>query len=313
MSVEAANPLHVLDDIEKGRVHYVDKFIMANDKPVGYDTFLYEQGLTGNPKPHGVDFKTFTNQLKEDNKHDERYMEWSRIQNGESSHDDYAFAGFKERDKDIIRSKGYDNPGSKTDAAPNVAAPSTVRSITSAYAQKRGFHEGWNPSRITEDEIESKPPHLRISSATADPDGVEVSGSLRKTEPIIPEVVEHGLDGLLQHGWQVPDMERAEGLRAFRGHIGTDDTGHDHGGPFRAGHKRFGYHAAMHDRSRDADFVQMGEPDHVPADSYGTENYIHDSTPSQHGRLATQEGGFRALTNRGDVGAAIKAELDQIL
>ena len=138
---ETANPLHVLYDIEKGRVAYVDKYVMTNPKPVGFDTLQYEQGFTGRPQPHGVDFTTFQQQTKEDNKQVERYMEWSRIQKGGSSHDDYAFSGFLEHDPVVARSTGFDTPSATTDSRPHVPPPDMVRAFTSAYAQKRGFHE----------------------------------------------------------------------------------------------------------------------------------------------------------------------------
>ena len=307
------NPLHVLDDIEKGRVAYVDRYVMSSQKPVGFDTLAYEQGFTGAPQPHGVDFTTFQRQTKEDNKQDERYMEWSRIQKGESCHEDYAYPGFMRHDPTLVRHTGYDTPGAKTDASAGVPSQDMIRAIHSAYAQKRGFHESYNRTRVIEDEVEHQPPGLRVTKLAAEPDGVEPSGSFRRVEPIIAEVVEHGLDGILQHGWQVPDKERAEGLAAFRKHVGTDDTGFDHGGPFRAGAKRFAYHGTMRDGADDADFVPMGEPDHVPADSYSTANYQHDSTANQKHRLATQEGGFRSLTNRGATGMAIELEGRQFL
>lgn len=308
------NPLHVLDDIEKERTLMVDKYIASNPKPVGFDTLMYEQGLVGVPKPHGVDFRTFQSQTKEDNKHDEQYMQWSRLQKGETSFDDYSYAGNKRHDPKIVRHIGYDTPNARSDAAPQIAAPTAVRSITSAYAGKRGFHEGWNPARQVEDEVESQVPHLRIVGS-ADPDGVEVAGNFRKTEALKPDVVTHGMNGLLQHGWQIHDQDKMDRMDSFRKHMGTDDTGFDHGGPFRAGRKRFEYHSHLQDRSQDADDVPYtGEEDtFVPADSYGTKNFVHDSTPNQHNRLATEEGGFRTLANRGAVGSAIEDEMRQFL
>lgn len=302
-----------LDDLEMSRAQYVDNYIMKNDKPVGFDTLAYEQGLIGMPNPAGVDFRTFLRQKKEDNKEDERYMEWSRIQHGESDHDT-VWCGHMERHPAIVRTTGYDTPNAKTDSAPHAPAVSMQRNITSAYAQKRGFHEGWNPNRLVEDEVEVNTGSLRVTKLKDNPDGVEVDGNFVATEPHIPYVVSHGMDGLQLAGWQLPDHAWAQKIDASHKHVGADDVGFDHGGPFRAGHKRFVYHNHMANTAHDMDnAVEQADPEYVPAEADSTENAEHASSESQKHRLATQEGGFRALSNRGAVGGAIEKEVQQIL
>tara|TARA_B110000196_G_scaffold81069_1_gene69815 strand:+ start:3855 stop:4832 length:978 start_codon:yes stop_codon:yes gene_type:complete len=307
------NPVTVLKGIENSRVRAVDDFIMSSDIPVGYNTFLFEQGLGGKNHPAGVDTSVYQSQRADIDKNEEMWMEYSRRQHGERDGNN---SGRYERDPVIIREIGYSNEGAQTDVAgPPMAMQ---RSLVQAYARKHGFHQGWNPFATVQGEVEASQGELRISSALQDGvdqgEGVYVNGEWLTTEMLAADEISFGMDGLQKHGYQLPNGDQIMKRDAFHRRIGADDVGFDHGGHFRAGHKRMNFHTTLAQTAGDADKkVDQADPHYTQSEQESVAQQPHEPTSNQNHRLAQGEGGSRNLPNRGATGGWIEAEVAKIL